>query len=100
GGAETASASRARAPDGDDRDCVPGSTHRAHEEPPKPCPDPTPGGSGRPGWVARYTCSSRPAPAMPDLRQSCRDVLGMRGGVLDFPQPRVAVRRIVNDEVF
>ena len=37
---------------------------------------------------------------MPDLRQSCRDVLGMRGGVLDFPQPRVAVRRIVNDEVF
>ena len=35
----------------------------------------------------------------PDLPESRRDVLGMRRGVLDLPQPGLAVRRVMDHEV-
>src|SRR5437868_4037195 len=44
--------------------------------------------------------SSRRAPMFPDLPESRRDVLGMRRGVLGLPQPRLAIGRVMDDEIF
>src|SRR5690348_4869992 len=47
----------------------------------------------------RRPCSNGCAPPVPDLPESSRDVLGMRGRVLDLPKPRLTVRRVMDDEI-
>src|SRR5205085_7283634 len=55
--------------------------------------------ASRPGEQPRARLSGR-APMFPDLPERRHDVLGMRRGVLDLPQPGLAVRSVVDDEVF